>query len=244
MTSENKSDSWIPESFRLTAFIESKEQTLEHVYWQKLFDESPEQKVELAKKPLVQESGTFQDAKLVYSNQLTRLDWNLGFEPSFETVMDVPQEHINGEPFAELMKKWLELCPPVTRLALGTVVLKSVKSSLAGFEELSKLLPFKLDPDSSDFFYQINRPRKSKVIDGLTINRLSKWNVVRVVRVEIPVGEIQNQGITREDSFCRLELDINTSGDLSEPLPKDKLINQFEELLLLTKEIISKGDCK
>ena len=47
-----------------------------------------------------------------------------------------------------------------------------------GYRELGRFLPaVRLDEDSSDFSYQINRPRRSTVIPELSVNRLSKWSV-------------------------------------------------------------------
>ena len=57
-----------------------------------------------------------------------------------------------------------------------------------GYEALASLLPtIRVDPaNSEDMFWQINRPRRSKVITR-KINRLSKWSVIqsRTMTVQI-----------------------------------------------------------
>lgn len=151
--------------------------------------------------------------------------------------------------FQQLMYRWLSECPPITRLAFGTILLQSVGSRIEGYERIAKHLPFvKLDGEnSSEFAYQINRPRASNNINALQINRLSKWSVMAMqhIRFEILVGQgtvAQQAPLGEGKSACRLELDINTSPAFSGELPKEWVLPIFDELIALGKEIAERGD--
>jgi len=132
-----------------------------------------------------------------------------------------------------LMLRWLAGCPPLQRLAFGAVLTRPVDDLLTGYRQISDYLPFvQLDPESSsDFSYQINRPRNSTVISGLRINRFSRWSVARVFAstFDTQIG-------------CRVELDINTAQEFQGELPQEKLPVIIQELVDLGKEIAENGD--
>ena len=148
--------------------------------------------------------------------------------------------------FLKSMLKWLETAPPIQRLAFGAVLIKPVNSSKEGYEQVSSYLPFDLDEHSSDFLYQINRPRKSACVEtfDLSINRLSKWSVSLLASFAFDPSK-QEQYITRPPRFSiRLELDVNTTPDFSEEVSSENLPHVFRELVELGKEIASEGDIK
>ena len=113
---------------------------------------------------------------------------------------------------------------------------------------MSALLPFQLDPEhSSDFAYQINRPRKSeRGLQCLKINRLSKWSVILLQGFQISVG----QGVPKllpvavPQAACCLQLDINTDEDHQTEFPRENIVAIFEELVESAQEIATKGDIR
>lgn len=125
---------------------------------------------------------------------------------------------------------------------------KSLKDS---YNRLSYYLPFDLDEDSSDFLYQINRPRKISSVESFecSVNRLSKWSASKW-SVSLFAGSGSDpsqltQYITKPTQFAvRLELDINTAADFVGELDSEKLPHIFRELVELGKEIANKGDIK
>ena len=122
-----------------------------------------------------------------------------------------------------------------------------VDNRKSGYELIANYLPnVKLDPiGSSDFLYQINRTRNSQLgISDLEINRLSKWSVVKrgLARIDI-LPEARVSLFPSSETFsCRLELDVNTSGDYKNDIPSEKLADVFHELVDFAKEIALKGD--
>lgn len=149
--------------------------------------------------------------------------------------------------FVSSAKKWLPSAPPSLRIAYGLVLVRPVRSRQEGYVELSGYLPnVRIDPEhSSDLSYQINRPRGSNVLGNEKINRLSKWSVGLLV-VDALAMSASREGGRRErlseEHKCRVELDINTIAERVEPLPQDRLVAVFEELVALAVEIAEKGD--
>ncbi|MBC7822744.1 MAG: hypothetical protein H7126_02485 [Candidatus Parcubacteria bacterium] len=243
---------WQAESFRLTAFLSPSAQIVEQDSWKKLTGELPERKTSEPRTGIRQEEGRFKDERvdgqLVLITQPTRADWQLVpitdvSDPEFPTL-GLFTESVDS--FLKLMIRWLEEAPPTQRLAFGAVLIKPVNSSKEGYEWVSAYLPFNLDENSSDFSYQINRPRKSastKTSD-LSINRLSKWSVSLLTSFAFDPSRLE-QYITKPPRFSvRLELDINTTPNFSEEVGSEKLSHVFQELVELGREIASKGDIK
>lgn len=152
--------------------------------------------------------------------------------------------------FSSRVLGWLRSEPQLQRLALGAIVLDEVRDRMTGYKVLNELLP-KIDIDvqhSSDFFYQINRPRLATFNGGpsLKINRLSKWSVAAVVTQRFTlstqeplqrptnlVGSLQN--------YCRAELDLSTDAEIPE-LPAAHIEAIWEKFVDFAREILLKGD--
>jgi hypothetical protein len=241
---------WQAESFRLTAFLSPSAQTIEQDWWKKITGEFPDRKTSEPKTGIQQEEGRFRneqaDGQLVLTIQPTRVDWQLvpivDISDSDFPTLGLFTESVDS--FLKLMIRWLEEAPPTQRLAFGAVLIKPVNSSKEGYEWVSAYLPFNLDENSSDFLYQINRPRKSASADDpdLLINRLSKWGVSLLTSFAFDPSKLE-QYVTQPPRFSvRLELDISTTPNLSREVGLEKLSRVFQELVELGKEIASKGD--
>ena len=148
-----------------------------------------------------------------------------------------------------MSRQWIQIAPPLQRIAFGAALQLPAKDRTEGYEILGKFLhQVKLDPaGSSEFMYQINRPRPSSTgIDDLVINRLAKWAVGATQRATYTVvpgvpAPTQMADVERE-FYARLNLDINTSGEFKGELPPDKLLLILEELINIAKELAEKGD--
>jgi hypothetical protein len=155
------------------------------------------------------------------------------------------------EIFVPLVERWSSLQADVNRLAFGAVLHSRVESLEMGYKKLGELLPsVQLDSEgSSEFFYQINRPRESKSgIARLRINRLSKWSVAVRTRGVLMGRMISDEQTVNWESSgqpmvsCRLELDINTSPEYETALPAQHIRSVFRELVDLAVEVAEKGD--
>lgn len=241
---------WLAESFRLTAFLSPSAQIAEQDWWKKLTGEFPDRKTSEPKIGIQQEEGRFKkeqvDGQLILTIHPTRIDWQL------IPTLDVPDSRFptigtfteSLDLFLKLMLCWLENAPSIQRLAFGTILSKPVNSSKEGHEWVSSYLPFNLDEDSSDFLYQINRPRKSASAEtpDLLINRLSKWSVSLLTSFAFDPSKLEQYITKPPQFFVRLELDINTTPDFSGELSLENLPHVFQELVKFGREIASEGD--
>lgn len=248
-TSTTHNTDWKAQSLRLTAFLSPSAQVGEQDWWTVLTGELPDSTISQPKIGVKKQEGKFKSEKiegqLVLSVQISRIDWQL-------TPLNAPE---SGFPtiglfsdavdlFSELMMRWLEIAPPIQRLALGAVLHQNTVNAQEGYENLSKYLTFPLDKDSSEFLYRINRPRKSQHISELLINRLSTWGVVLLAGFVLSPNEPMRYSSKPAEFALSLELDINTSADFLDELTSEKLPEILQELVNLSQEIAEKGDIK
>lgn len=244
---------WQVESFRATTFHNDFSGNAQDVaeLWERVAREKLEQVSSRPREGLILAEGPYDGNRLVFSGRPERIDWNLRPTPPSPNV---PAEvFVTMGPFLDLLQSllkvgenWLIESPEITRLAFGSVLVMATVDLPAAHRELDTLLPkVELDPTgSSDFFYQINRPRQSTSNDPVGINRLSKWSVMQGGSLGLAVhGNAEPQFTLGRGYFaCRLELDINTAGGLPSPIVGEEAIRLFKELVQLGKEITEKGD--
>jgi hypothetical protein len=242
---------WQVETLRATAFPTGIPR-MQMGWWDKLIAESPEIRISRPREGVHREEGPFENGKLIFSAKPTRIDWlyTVDIEKS-EGLPTLGNFHGVEHGFFKVVKRWLEICDPIKRLAFGAILLYPVSSREEGYQLIGKMLPcVVLDPATSfDFLYQINRPRLSQSISPtILINRLTKWSVAKLQRLHIELSveaKVQPSILPHEGFYaCRLEIDVNTPQQNVDQLTKDKLVPLFDELLSLANEISQKGDIK
>ena len=231
---------------RMTAFPAPRPQGASaETWWLELLGAPHEKSNHDRKKGVTQLVGTFNDAFMVAIE--TPVSFELrrhASDPEQPPVEpdDLPAYFAAVPAFQDLALRWLQLedCPPLRRLAFGATLLQGVTSREEGYRILDGHLPeVAVDPNSSDFQYQINRRRPSSVVSDLPLNRLSKWSVQMSRSVIFGTAGAVTHG---PDSFaCRVELDMNSMPS-DEVLPQDSLPNLFNELVGLAGEIAEHGD--
>ncbi len=245
-------DNWEVERIRVTTFIslQPMKKITENTWWEETVGNKPEESFVSHQKGVKEQKGMLGNNLLILTCQPDRIDWNvmIGQQPSSDEPFQFPT--IGSLPdvlksLSSVVKKWLDVCPPTNRLALGATLVKTIADIKTGHEEILQYLPdLKLNPTGiSDFFYQINRPRESTSSVGIKINRLSKWSIMQIGTVRINVGSQVDVVPVNEQrqNACKLELDINTA-------PSDNIISKdatwpiFEELAEYGREIALKGD--
>lgn len=247
--SKNEADliAWQAHLLRLTCFTSSAANFDPTNWWLDITGEQPENTVVRAREGFRQDDGIINEKKLILGVQPTRVNLLMQSTES-ENQTPIGLFTDNLDPFLAIVSRWFKVAPPLTRIAFGAVLIFPVADRETGYEMLAKLLPkIQIDSvNSSDFLYQINRPRTSHTITPkLKINRLTKWSVQKSSLVHFvlsPSVKIPSTFPSNETVSCRLELDINTSEDFKSDLPQNKLMNIFEELVELAKEITIKGD--
>lgn len=242
-------DAWQVASMRFTAFS-SEVVPLERLpWWDDVVGVPPEAVVSRPKTGQSQAQGEFEGRRLTLQIQPGRVEWSLN--PPAKAAED-PGLPLLG-PFPEVLASlskvvtaWLPQAPAVTRVAFGAARMQQVETVRSGYVLVTKYLrSVAIDPDgSSDLLYQINRPRPSVTgIEGLRMNRLTKWSVQVGQLVIMTLGtEGIATRITSEDVVCRLDLDINTAPDFVGTLPAERLGDLFQEMTDLGREIAQRGD--
>jgi len=126
-------------------------------------------------------------------------------------------------------------------MALGFILISGVPDRATGYQELGKFVDgVPSSDDATDFLYQVNRPRASRAgVEGLHLNRLSKWSVgghqvVTITAVRPTLGDLRYD--------LRLELDINTAPDFEGPIPQQKVESVIDDLLDGAREIAEQGN--
>lgn len=248
MTQPTMNNVWLSEIFRLTVFFQAVEETEFTNWWKHIAGDDPENRNSQPKIKTLQDEGPYEGGQLVVSVQVNRAD--LLFLPSFDKNINMPNPEkllpfdAGRNIFENLVKRWLEVSPELSRIAFGTILDIPVPNKIAGYNELAKYLTtINIDSDeSSDFLYQINRPRKSNVVPNLKINRLSKW-AVAIAELNV-IKNLSFAATSQETLLTRLEMDINTFPGNKENLPRDKYYEIFSELLSLAVELSQKGDVR
>jgi hypothetical protein len=205
---------WQAEQVRLTIFSMSDAQTSPQQWWGEIVNSEPDDVNMNPKKRSASVQGAYGSGMLMLRMEPGRIDWLFGpGQAEFEASIATSELPSLGaalsalETFSGTVERWLlrEDLPVVGRMAFGAVLMHPETDRNAGYDRLPDYLPVQLPPESSDFLFQINRPQRSATgIDGLILNRLSKWSVIRLSIMPTAIAR------TSETVSLRVELDINT----------------------------------
>jgi len=241
---------WQVESLRFVLFRAKPIETVIPL-WGTLTGEKPEKVDSQPRANIIVENGTVVLGSLTHNSDPLRINWILS--PSQEQQRKTASFPTLGSlfetkgQFINMMNDWLssDAVPETNRIALGSVSLIVNDNKASAYKQLSTLLHHvTIDiENSTDFFYQINRPIQSTVEPDLIINRLSKWSAVRAMGLGLLLGE--KSEIIQEDRgyfASRLELDINTHQSNKKIFSKEKLILLLQELSKLGDPISTEGD--
>jgi hypothetical protein len=242
---------WQAQQLRLTAFPLDPVAAADANWWASTFEEPPESSTRKRGGLSLQQGpiGGYLASVIV---DLERITWT--FEGAIDAEQgDVPGVPITLGPLTESLSactrhfdRAVERLPPTRRLAFGAALNLPVADREEGYRQLDEFLPsVQVSPESYDFRYTINRRRASKSgIQGLYVNRLSNWMVMdwRVLASESPFRPGAPVRSLARSFACRLELDVNTSGDRIDALPQESLLGIWNELVESGVEIADLGD--
>lgn len=240
---------WQAEQLRATIFTPSEVESSPEGWWESATGELPERSTNLRRTKEFQEEGSFHNGILTLTVQPFRIDWI--FRPNDNTAIDslpsIGSAFDALTQFKEVIERWLENTQlQAQRLAFGAVFLHQEEDRIRAYEHLDTLLPsIKIDAqNSSEFGYNINRPRQSNLIPDLRINRLSRWEVQTLIRGYLE-GSLQGLNARRIDSqiyAVRVELDINTSVEYTGQFEGNLSHQVLDSLMDLGIEILTQGD--
>jgi hypothetical protein len=244
---------WRVSGVRVTAFPETDATLGNRNLWDELDVGEAESHEKKKGQTIIQ--GAAYDKWLMITISVGRVDWLFLPKPDeleegefgFRDVGSFPEAVDN---FIKKFDEWVEkkTCPKLVRLAFGATLRLPVADRKSGYEQLGAFLPFKLDGEnSSDFFYQINRRRKSAMDSDLGVNRLTKWSVVLLTGIggQITFGRDGPAPTLRQygsQSACQVEIDINSEPNYEKGFSGSQIKKFLDEFVNFGKEIAEKGD--
>ena len=248
MANEQKLSKWHPIFFRLTAFTVNPAQD-ENKWWTDVVGKLPDKKEEKpkTKERIIQDN--FGSGKLTLYVNPRIVEWRyiLDSEPKPpEAYKDKVEEFITElKIFQNVIQKWftLDSISQTARLAFGTVIFQP----LSNYDDSPKLLkdfqiPFKELENTSDFLYQINRPRPVTFENmNLMINRLAKWSVDYFSGIRFTIPSAETETLPSIYRF-QLDLDINTAPQKDIQFTPEQMQGLFDKLVNMAKEITQEGD--
>ena len=126
----------------------------------------------------------------------------LGHGPGPVIATKLPRLDDAVPSFVELTDRWfgLEANPDLKRLGFGADVIKAFSDLEDCYRELDPYLPAinMQRAGSPGFVYQTNRQCSSQTIDGLLVNRFTKWSIIQFqsgdARPAMPLGRGRPDG--------------------------------------------------
>jgi len=235
---------WEAEGIRFTALPPPSVAFELKPLWEGLHGKAPEEVQERAAQGLRNEFGPFLDDYIFVTQQLARTDFIFGVHPQKVPTMEFISTgtYARVEPtFVELVKKWLKSAPSLGRIAYAPSLVHRVATVEQSYDVLRGVLPALPLDNAKNVLWQVNRPRPSKVLKDITINRLSKWSAFTLERFQlVQEGGSMMPGAKTSAHGVKLELDIYT--DPIGPLPTECLAPLLDELVDAVNEISENGD--
>jgi len=241
---------WRAELMRLTMFVPSDLTRQVPPWWRQIVGEDP------ASQTVQQGLGAAHAGpirggycRLVLEVKPGRIDWLLAPAGASEHSPFPQFDSLPGAAavFRELLVPWSAAVTDARRIAVGVILTAQKENKRAAYEALQDLLPsVVIDPqNSSDLIYQINRHTTSRQTADLQLNRLSNWSALRMRLLQVQVsGGVPSAFSTDqpEHHAMRVQLDMNTAANRTEPLPSGTIQGLVEELLELGIGIAERGD--
>ena len=162
----------------------------------------------------------------------------LTYAPTFGHWPEVCKE------FVAATEAWVgNIGVPIIRMAVGTVLLAPQPNLEDAYRSLLGMLKsLKGDPARMrDLLFRVNWPVSSTCVDGLTINRLTTWAVIRL-QFQVVVGAKVLVDSAPASEFVRLEIDHNTEDSRTQPFDQNLLVPIYGELNNLALENVEKGE--
>jgi hypothetical protein len=196
-------------------------------------------------------SGPFLEGQLSLSASGSRFDCVLAASPPADSIPEAYIPSVGHWPevckeFFAATKAWVEgIGVPIVRMAIGPVLLARQPGAEDAYKSLLGMVKsLKGDPARMrDLLFRVNWPVNSTSVNGLTINRLTSWAVLRI-QFQIVVGTGANVLVDAGpgSDFVRLEIDHNTDAGRTQPFDQKRLVPLYNELTNLAMENAEKGE--
>lgn len=212
---------WRADSVRVTFIANSQVVAAGKNWWRAATGEEPEVITTKPQAAEHTESGPFLDGRLEMKASFNRIDWI--YSPIITpgpTVPTIGEAEVVLRALDAPLARWLAIDETAyVRLALGPTVVREVADIAESNLAIHAYAPFlQVDAGAArDVLFQVNFPVASGVIEGLNINRVSKFMSATAQLINVVVGQPLPTIVT--SYYCRAEFDINTAAEHTEVLP-------------------------
>ena len=239
---------WDIDSVRVSIFHSAPSGLLQPGLWKEVTGSPPESVDERPREGRTIARGGEDGNQLILIIQDQRLDWQIRPVPPARPAPGTLLMLAGVEKILPLLRKAVRRSakniPHVHRLAFAPIFIRKSPSQIEGLQALSSYLPV-LNADAlkgSDFIYQINRRRSSNVVPYLRVNRLAKWETQEFMQGTLSIESARAPQVTTTPTPARLlHLDVNNV-PWDKGLPKKRIIEIFDELVMHACELATKGD--
>jgi hypothetical protein len=192
--------------------------------------------------------GSYLNGKLLLVGTSERIDWNY-------VVDQRGGEQQTVDPWPETVEKFVSAVGAITkeiesvhRIAIGAILAVHVEDRDAGYRLVEHAVRndfgLKIPADGSDFQAQLNRPTQSRIINGVTLNRLCQWSVQVTrpmqLRVRLTRDGSPEAHATGGDAryAMRFAIDFNTSAEWADEFKPEDRAPLIAELMRHAKEFV------
>lgn len=171
---------------------------------------------------------------------------DLSYEPQVSAAPGIVL--LDGSPverFQEIIKAtstWVDSkCYQVTRVAIGGRHLHpcgSVNEAYGLFASYVQMVHVDY-PRNQEVMFRINQPTESKLLPGLTLNRISTWNVITFRTGSFHPG--QQPVSLAESHYLANEIDFNSAANGVTPISNNHPSELLAELLKEVEATLNKG---
>jgi hypothetical protein len=236
MEPETLSRPWLARLVRLTAFLTTPWEVGDDA-WERLTGEQPDRDLNNPKQRTRLQVGAWQGVSLQLQVAPGRIDLvaSVQQDPAGEDVPFPPAVEIVPR-FLEIAQNWLpEAGFQAKRLALGLNGLLSQDERATAYSLLNELVPsIRIDPNkSTDLLFQINWPADSQILEGTTLNRLTKWSWLRFHVVEFELSAFDARPAmapTTSSGYVSVECDNSTPAEREDSFDPQELVAIYDEL--------------
>ena len=148
--------------------------------------------------------------------------------------------------FVKATSEWVATFEqPILRIAFAGTLLAKSDSPLDAYRQLLGLLKtVQGDPARMrELVFRINWPVKSKVANGLLLNRITHWSVIQIqLQLMLLTGTETVMSGTPATHVVRLEFDHNTDAERTELFERHQLVPIYNELVALALDNAERGE--
>lgn len=240
---------WVAELLQLVLFPIDSPLLADRQWWKEVTSEEPEKTERKTTERAA--GGAYRGQWLGLTVEANRIVWLASRLPSEELpdIGGLGDFKDARDTFFGSLNDWLrEKCPPLRRVGFAGKVFLPTDSRDDNYRMLGRLLPaVRVDLDSSEFQYRINRRKASESnIPGLMINRLSTWSSARLVGVTYELTGEKNAPSHKvlDKHACMLDFDINNPIEEGFVIPRERLMALVTEFGQFAEALASYGDVR